>query len=171
MTFIYLFCATAGAFAVSWKNEHLPELTPEPTTVQEKAIPAIIPDEKAGCQTYHPLIVIAAYQYGSTGAAYYFNACIVYFFISAANTALYVASRTLYGLMREEVPREFSTLSWTQAIIQSPWLLGRVSARNRVPLWSLLVSTVAFLWLIALRARSSTSATEVRLPSAHAPWK
>jgi hypothetical protein len=62
MTFIYLFCATAGAFAVSWKNEHLPELTPEPTTVQEKAIPAIIPDEKAGCQTYYPLIVIAAYQ-------------------------------------------------------------------------------------------------------------
>lgn len=165
MVATYLFCAIGGALAVEWNNEHLPELVPDPSTVAQRAVPGEIPPQKKGCQEYYPLIMIAAFQYGSKAAAWYFNACIVYFCISASNTALYVASRTLYGLMREEEPRDFYGLPWTQKIIQSPWLLGRVSSRRRVPLWSLLASAVAFLWLIALRATATSSAIEVRPPT------
>ena len=161
MVTTYLFCAIGGALAVSWNNEHLPLLVPNPSAISQRALPSPIPQEKKPCQQYYPLIVIAAFQYGSKAAAYYFNACIVYFCISAANTALYVASRTLYGLMREEEPRNFYDLNWKERIVQSPWLLGRVSPRRRVPLWSLLASGAAFLWLIALRAAGSTSAIEV----------
>ena len=164
MTAIYLFVAIAGAFAVNWRNQHLPELAPNPTDADMKSVLAQVPHEKPKCQDYFPLIVIAAYQYGSKGAALYFNACIVYFCVSAANTALYVASRTLYGLFREEgTPRDFSTLSWTQFFVQLPWLLGRVSLRRQVPTWSLLASAAAFLWLIGLRATSGNSATEVSI--------
>jgi yeast amino acid transporter len=164
ITFIYLFVAIPGALAVPWGNRFLPELEPKPAARPQKEVVSPIPPIKNGCQPYYPLIVVAAYRYGSKAAAYYFNACIVYFCISAANTALYVASRTLYGLMREDQPRDLYNLPWTQKIIQSPWILGRVSPRSHVPQWSLLASGLAFVWLVGLRAASSSSAAEVCYP-------
>jgi yeast amino acid transporter len=158
MSFTYLFCFIPGAIAVSWQHRDLPRLD-KPPSDQLQGRQA--PEHQTGCQDYYPLIVIAAFEYGSRAAGWYFNACIVYFCISAANTALYVSSRTLYGLVRQDTePPDLGKewYRWPSHIIQ---LLGRVSPRRNVPIWALLVSGLAFCWLPGLRKGADVSSSEV----------
>lgn len=159
MSATYFFCALPGAIVVSWTDPDLQRLVPEPETSDKRSLPGD-GDTFDECQKFYPLIVVAALQYSSKALAGYFNACIVYFCLSAANTSLYVASRTLYGLMREET-QYVSSGSIVQKLLQSPRVLGRISPRTGVPVWALVVSAASFAWLPVLRAANDGSGTDV----------
>ena len=102
------------------------------------------------------VVVLAAWYYGSRAAGWFFNACIIYFCLSAANTALYVASRTLFGLTRG-----------INRLARPPWYLkpfryfGMTTPNVRVPHFALIFSAVAFFWLPFLRLRKGYSASDV----------
>lgn len=153
MTLLYLFVAIPGAFLIDWHARYLadPEITSGKATVSRRADP---PPPPAGCyhQTY-PYIVLAAETYGNRDAGRFFLLCIIYFCISAANTALYVASRTLYGIFRPLGQREHRELRWWEQARDLPHLLGSLSSRQ-VPVAAIIVSALSWIWLIALRARS-----------------
>jgi amino acid transporter len=67
------------------------------------------------------------------------NGCLIMIVLSAANTDLYVASRTLSGLVKEIHPR---LLFWG-------WVsrLGAISRNSKIPAVAVLVSAIAFFWL------------------------
>lgn len=101
--------------------------------------------------------VIATLNARMPVAAGVFNACLIFSVLSAANTSLYVASRTLYGMARhipdgphDHVGRKFAWLS-------------RIEPRTRVPLWALVVSALSFIWLPFLQLKKGYSITEVSL--------
>jgi len=79
--------------------------------------------------------------------------------LSAANTALYVSSRTLWGLACNLDPQ----------LSNSPYIIWRLLSKlstttpgARVPGWALLVSSVTFWWLLPfLLLAKSTSAVNV----------
>ena len=129
---------------VYWKNKHLPSL-------QERlATHAPTDDTWPVGQGFYAVIVIAARQYGSTSAGWFFNACIIYFCITASNTALYAASRTLFGLTREI--NRLENPSWYLKLFA---YFGVTSPFAQVPHWALLFSAFAFFWLPLLHSTSS----------------
>ncbi|KAF6822269.1 hypothetical protein CPLU01_12129 [Colletotrichum plurivorum] len=67
-----------------------------------------------------------------------FNAFIVFTALTSANTSLYVASRTLFGLTRN--------VHGPGIILESLSWFGKTD-RNRVPLRAMLLSAVAFCWV------------------------
>ncbi len=105
-----------------------------------------------------PVVVLAAWYYGSQATGWFFNACIIYFCLSAANTALYVASRTLFGLTRG-----------INRLTRPPWYLkplrylGLTTPNVRVPHFALILSAIAFFWLPFLRLKENYSATDVSI--------
>lgn len=156
IVFIYFWVAIPGAIYMHATDPYLGSLdsskATSPHTAEGQRVKRMDPPTYAQeCQNTFPLVVLAAWRYGSEAAAYYINACIVYFCISSANTALYVASRTLYGLARPITPPQERPQKWWQQIIPSRYLLGQV-APNGIPTWALLASAVSWVWLIAIRA-------------------
>lgn len=78
----------------------------------------------------------------------FLNSCLIMAIVSAANTALYVASRTLYGLTRG-LRHNGSLLS------RCLCPLGTTNGRG-VPIWALIVSALVFgSWLPLLHSLSS----------------
>ncbi|KAJ4112393.1 hypothetical protein NW765_015464 [Fusarium oxysporum] len=103
------------------------------------------PDPNERGFTYSPFI-IAAQDSKIDNLDNVFNAFIVFTALTCANTNLYIASRTLFGVTRnirskEYVPR---LLSW----------FG-VTDRNRVPLRAMAISAVAFCWVPFLQRKES----------------
>jgi len=81
---LYFMCTIGLALNVPWDHDHLPSMLARLTK-----------------QTTPPFstsaTVIAVYS-DNPGLAAFLNGCLIFSVVSAANTALYVASRTLYGL-------------------------------------------------------------------------
>lgn len=154
ITIMYFVCALLEAVAVNRQEKDLPRLEPEPEPEPTGRLAIRNNDDGPG---FLAIIVIAAFQYGSHAAGWYFNGCIVYFCLSAANTALYVSSRTLFGLTRELGSSEKS--SWYLKPFQ---YLGTTSSFTQVPHWSLFVSAIAFFWLPFLQLNKGYSVTQVR---------
>jgi amino acid transporter len=149
---LYFLCCLLEAVVVYWKNPNLPSLhersTPPMDTSSSQAGPS--------GPGFYAVVVIAAREYGSPDAGWFFNACIIYFCISAANTALYAASRTLFGLTRE-IHRKQNP-NW---ILRALKPLGSTSPYAKVPHWSLIVSAIAFFWLPFLQVNGGYSTQEV----------
>jgi len=70
----------------------------------------------------------------------FLNVCLIMTVFSAANTTLYVSSRTLFGLARD--------LNY-QGALWSRWssLLGTTNPSTRVPAFAVILSAVSFLFL------------------------
>jgi hypothetical protein len=77
-------------------------------------------------------------QVGLTLAPQVINGILIYAGISTANTALYVASRTLYGLTRD-----LSSTSESK-MVRLFAKLNTVSPTTRIPVWALIVSCLVF---------------------------
>jgi yeast amino acid transporter len=143
ITLLYFLSALGEAHSVSWSNASLPEL-------RDRSI-----ERTAGLPSSHAVIVLAAQSQGHTKWAAFFTGCMIFFCLSAANTALYISSRTLYGLTR------------SMAIRDSKWyfkwlsIFGTTTPVSRVPGWALLVSAVAFCWLPFLHLRQGLSSQDV----------
>ncbi|KAH7239434.1 amino acid permease-domain-containing protein [Fusarium tricinctum] len=103
------------------------------------------PDPNKRGFTYSPFIIIAQ-DSKIDNLDNVFNAFIVFTALTCANTNLYVASRTLFGITRNIRSREYvpRLLSW----------FG-VTDRNRVPLRAMAISAVAFCWVPFLQRKES----------------
>jgi len=106
-------------------------------------------DSEAGTAS---AFVIIARQSGIPHLANVFNAFLIFTALTCANTNLYVASRTLFGLA--------SRLEGGKG---QPWLLrflawfGRTNNR-KVPMRAMLFSALAFWWVPFLQLKSGASA-------------
>ena len=99
------------------------------------------------------IIVLAALDARYPNIAGFFVGALLYSALGAANTNLYISSRTLYGMTRRPGSR-------------FPWLkgLGSVWHRNGVPMVALFVSAVCFMWLPIVAVRGGYSIAEVSIP-------
>ncbi|KAI0854225.1 amino acid permease-domain-containing protein [Daldinia vernicosa] len=93
------------------------------------------------CETVQSAFVLVAKVRGSAEIASAFNAFLVFTALSCANTNLYVASRTLFGLTNQidggpDEPWYLNILAW----------LGRTNS-YRVPIRAMTVSAIAFIWV------------------------
>jgi yeast amino acid transporter len=144
ITFLYFLSAIGEAHSVSWKSPSLPGLRLRSD------------DQTTPLPESHSVIVLAALAQEQEKWAAFFTGCMIFFCLSAANTALYIASRTLYGLTRSIGIRDSNWyLNWLS-------MLGTTTPVSRVPGWALLVSAVAFCWLPSLYLGQEFSSQDVR---------
>jgi yeast amino acid transporter len=86
------------------------------------------------------IAVIAAEAAGFPGLASFICGCLVFSVLSGANSALYVASRTLYGLAR-------NSESKSNPITKAFKRFGNTTPKARVPGLALVASAASFYWL------------------------
>lgn len=98
------------------------------------------------------IIVMTAMRAGYPKIAGFFTGALLYSALSAANTNLYISSRTLYGMTRRPGPH----FRWLG-------VLGSVWHQNGVPMVALIVSAVCFMWLPILAVRGSYSIANVSI--------
>ena len=156
MTAIYLWVAIPGLILVPWHDQWLASLEPMADTAQgmnRVRREVEIPSKNGACFQTYPYVELAAFRFGSIPIGRYWNACIIYFCVSSANTALYVASRTLYGLFRPIVPLIRQPQPWWQQCIPRPSQLGMVSPRG-VPVAAMALSAAIWTPLIAARVKN-----------------
>ncbi|UZP46391.1 hypothetical protein NXS19_014203 [Fusarium pseudograminearum] len=113
--------------------------------LQSKECPKSDDDDKKGKFTFSPFVIIARSSdiYGLHNA---FNAFIIFTALTCANTNLYVASRTLFGVTRnirsaDAMPR---ALSW----------FG-VTNNNGVPIRAMTFTALAFCWVPFLQKKET----------------
>ena len=143
MLFIYLWCAVGEFLNVKWTNLALPLVDDVDNTNRP---PSPYPSSS--------IIVIACLQAGYTKLSGFVNGCIVFSALSASNSILYGASRTLYGMTRTISP--YGRMSWAAK-------LGTVWHKNRVPMWALLLSAFVFIWLPFLQLKNDVAVDEVSI--------
>ena len=128
---------------VEWKDPMLPQLQGQPDIL--------------GAGHSHAVFVLAALNAEIPVLPAVLTGCIIFSILSSANTALYVASRTLFGLARKLEP--------THHLRLMRWLskLGTTTPNTKIPAWSLLVSLISFCWLPLLHAKYGYSVQQVCL--------
>jgi amino acid transporter len=100
-------------------------------------------DLSGNYQKDHPskaAILIALLETGAVTWPRLVNVSLIFCVLSAANTALYVSSRTLFGLTRT-IDASRSKLHRVLA------KFGTRQPRTKVPAWALLASVLSFCWL------------------------
>lgn len=90
----------------------------------------------------HSAPIIALIRAGMNVLPGIITACFIYSALSAANTALYVASRALFGLTRDIRIERSSGL-----IIRAIAKMATVESRTESPWWALLFSGLILFWL------------------------
>ena len=130
---VFLLCGLGEVLNVDWNNSKLPVLNPRSTTP--------VGNLTASPGHHSPsVLIISAQSTNAKGLPGFLNACLIFTCLSAATTSLYVSSRTLYGLTRELQEDRPWPLSWFAR-------LGTIHPKTSVPVWALLVSALAFIWL------------------------
>ena len=142
---LYLFCVIGELLNVEWTNKALPEIFGGLHTDHVEVY--------GGRSRSRAIIIIAAIEAGYPKMAGFLNGCMIFAALSASNTALYVASRSLYGMTRTIRP-------WK--CFRALRVLGSVWHRNGVPMWALLISAVAFVWLPFLELKGGYAIADVR---------
>ncbi|KAH3979022.1 hypothetical protein HBI38_092300 [Parastagonospora nodorum] len=133
---LYFLCLLGQLLNVSWDNKHLPQIyggIGNDTQGREKPIP------EPGSSS---MTIIALWAWGAIGhkaLAGFLNGAMIFAVMSAGNTSLYIASRTLYGLARD-VPR-------TTRLGRLANGFSHVVPSTGVPARALLLSAFAFIWL------------------------
>lgn len=135
---LYLLVTIGELLNVSWSNPDLPPVyggismhkSPEPRT--------------------RTIIVLTALQARYPNIAGFLVGALLYSAVSAANTNLYISSRTLYGMTRRPGPH----LRWLG-------VLGSVWHKNGVPMVALFISAICFMWLPIVAVRGGYSIAEV----------
>lgn len=129
---LYFFCMLGQVVNVSWTNDHLPliygGIGDSNTDTQDLSNPAS-----------SVLVIVAIWNWGNKPLAGFLNGALIFSVLSASNTSLYVASRTLYGMARQ-VPKD----SWFGRQLHK---FSLVVPKTGVPAAALIFSAVAFLWL------------------------
>ena len=123
---LYLFTILAELLVTPWTSPDLPALY---------FISNVTEGSSQNGSGSNSLAVVALNNAGYSGLAGFLNGCVIFSALSASNSALFVASRTLYGLTRG---------------LPSYNPLGKLSAvvpQTRTPARALLVSLLSFFWV------------------------
>lgn len=145
VTGLYLISVVAFTLNVEWFNRSLAQYFNQslvevgnPSSLGHT--PSIYFDLDSKPVRSQSLPVIAIQQAGMKFLPGFVTGCLVYSALSAANSALYIASRTMYGLAQSLDPDSAS------AIVRILSRIGTVTPDTRVPGWALVLSC-SFLWL------------------------
>ncbi|KAE8450328.1 hypothetical protein EG329_006756 [Mollisiaceae sp. DMI_Dod_QoI] len=157
LTFATYFLSAIGFYLnVDWLDPALPamESRKNETTVGEALMHNTIPSSSNSTTIQSTTIVIIGIIRAKIHVLPGFiNAGLILAVLSTSNTALYVSSRTLFGLTKGINPLD-KTWGW----------LSRLSntSKNKVPLPALWVSALAFFWVPFLRLKKSYSDQELQ---------
>jgi yeast amino acid transporter len=145
---LVLYALSTGSFVanVSWQDQQLPKLFKQALVKPDSVIFPPFPDDWP--QT-HAAPLIALLRQNQRTLPAIVNGCLIYSGVSCANTALYVASRQLYGLARSikvdrgssRFARIFVSLSAVHPKWQTPWM-------------SIFVSGLVLVWLPFIKLRT-----------------
>lgn len=126
----YFLCTIGGALTVSWTAPYLPPIF----GVAGNSTASL--DNPPRSDNWVVNITLAS---GYNNLAGFLNGCFIFSVLSTSNTALYIASRTLYGMTRE-IPDS----NMLGRILNS---LSLVVRQTSVPAAALLFTAVFFIWL------------------------
>jgi amino acid transporter len=143
---LYFLCTIGEALNVDWMNKNLPFID---DGSHIKSPPLTNPASST-------LPIIATWQAGHHKLAGVINGLLIFSVLSASNTALYTASRTLYGMTRE-VP----TSNTVGRILKK---FSLVVPQTGVPAAALAISAIAFLWLPCIALDAGYAVQDVRIP-------
>ncbi|RDH15645.1 amino acid transporter [Aspergillus niger ATCC 13496] len=144
---VYIMCTLGEVINVKWNDSALPQLH---DGVSNSTLSAT---SNPGSSS--SMIIIAALNANNRSMAGFLNGCLLFSVFSAANTSLYVASRTLWGMAKH-----FPASSKGQEV----WIkrkLAILSEGTKVPVVSLLVSLLAFCWVPFLQLAHSSAVQQV----------
>lgn len=139
ITFVlYVPLSISIMLTVSWKDTNLPDIYS--LTSSSKKI------DGDPCGRSSIAVVLALCNIGQNSPRHtrlsdFVNGCLLYSVLSAANTAPYLASRTLYGLASSPRLRERGYLG---GYLQS---LGTTHPRTGVPVYALVASWLILCWV------------------------
>lgn len=141
---IYLLVGIGEALNVRWTDSHLPAIyggLDQPATANSN------PDTTS-------MVVLATFRAGYQRIAGFLNGCLIFSVLSASNTSLYVASRTLYGLATQIPDTNIfgRNLQW----------LKIVPFKNGVPAWALVISAMFFIWLPFLQLKKGYAVQDLQ---------
>lgn len=139
---IYVAIAITFVSNVAWDDRRLPQIFGQASERDISGGSSSDATTGTAGNTSSALPIIALIETGSTTLASVLTGILMYSGLSAANTALYVASRTLYGFARNIEVTDKSrwyrkTLYGASAVL--PW--------TGAPLWGVIVPVVLLCWL------------------------
>lgn len=143
--FLYLLCALGEVLNEKWTDIELPMIYGGSNTNGTGTA--------AKNARSRSVVVLAAEHAGYHKMAGLLTVCMIFSTLSAANTALYIASRTMYGMTRE-----LKSLPWPISCLE---YLGTTTPRSQVPGWALVVSALSFIWLPFVRLKGGVAAQKV----------
>jgi amino acid transporter len=146
---IYFFCSLSFYLNVSWTDILLPSV---PGRIAHGSL-TIAPSTNT-TQT-NAIVVIAMLNANRPSLPGFVNGCLIMAVLSAANTALYVASRTLFGLTKEIDPQN-RYWGWASKF-------STTTHRRRVPAAALFTSVFSFCWVPLLHLTKSYTDQDVSL--------
>ncbi|KAF1846862.1 uncharacterized protein K460DRAFT_362993 [Cucurbitaria berberidis CBS 394.84] len=129
---LYFLCLLGQCLNVPWTDSHLPliygGIGDGATDTKDLRNPAS-----------SSLTILALWAWGKKHLAGFLNGAMIFSVLSASNTSLYVASRTLYG-----VARDVPTSNLLGRLIHG---LSVVVPKTGVPARALVFSALSFIWL------------------------
>jgi amino acid transporter len=137
---LYFLCLLGQCLNVRWDNDHLPLIY---SGIGNGAT------DTTGLEnpTSSNLTIIALWLRGQKGLAGFLNGAMIFSVISSANTSLYIASRTLYGIARDVPP--------TNRLGKFLHSFSVLVPKTGVPARALIFSAVASSWLPFLSLRGT----------------
>lgn len=144
---VYLVCAIGSGMSVKFNNSALAQIFSVDANSKTQSGPPL--EFESPVSSSSSLIIIAANQVGSFPMAHVFNGFLIFSALSAGNTCLYVASRTLYGLA-------FNLKGQPHRSRYFQWVIDKIATvkeSNKVPVNAVRVSAIAFCWLPFLSLR------------------
>ncbi|KAE9376316.1 hypothetical protein N431DRAFT_180098 [Stipitochalara longipes BDJ] len=152
-TIFYIVVAIGFYLNVSWTDPLLVKLS----NIIMRNSPAIVPP--TSITRTDIIAVVSLLNTHMPKLAGLVNGCLIMAVLSAANTNLYVASRTLFGLAREILARDIEPyiglLRWLSK-------LGMVGNNSKIPAVAVGFSALAFAWLPFLRFTESYNDERIR---------
>lgn len=161
-TAIYILITLSFVLNVKWTDRSLPELYNQDlvSVVSRNLAPHPPPSPSNGTLDVlwtNSAPIIATIHAGIPFLPGFLTVCFIYSALSAANTALYVASRALFGLTRN-----ISTERDSGLVVRALATLGTVESRTKSPWWAVIISMLLFFWLPFLHLSDGLTKKEVR---------
>jgi len=139
-TIVYLVVAVSFYLNVSWTDPLLVSLS----NIIRTSPTVVLPTSTTRTNIIPVIGLLNTHMPNLAGLV---NGCLIMAVLSAANTDLYVASRTLFGLAREINPN----INFWGRVSK----LGAITHNTKIPVVAVLVSAIAFSWLPFLHFISS----------------
>lgn len=144
-----LYTLATGSFVanISWQDQNLPKLFQQAlTTITDPEAAIAFAKFADSAPETHASPLIALYRVGWRFLPSFLNGCFIYSALSCANTALYVASRQLYGMTRT------ITIDYDSGVIRRGlhWM-SSVHYKAKTPWPAIAISGLLLCWLPFIR--------------------